>query len=425
MAEIGGGNIVDGLIDEYPRPVPNPSLRLDLKRTNRLLGTALNAEQIANQLEAVEFEIENATADSLEVRPPSFRVDVTLPEDLMEEVARIWGYHKIPATYPNIPAEARPILKPRAVRNRIKRLMTGFGFSETINYSFVSGNSCDNLGLKKEDPKRRTVAVLNPLSEEQAIMRTSLVPGLLETVQRNLSRQEKNLRLFEIGKIFLATEPDQLPEEIEILAGLWTGHRTEGGWHSKETPCDFYDMKGVAEGLMQALGISEFDFRRLPNNRCTYTRPGYSAEILAPPGKSPGCIGQVHPDVLKRYDVKQPVYIFEINVDTVLPLIPETKTFTPLPKFPSVSRDVTLIVDQSIDSGKILRFVESLEEGLVESLYLFDVFTGKPIPARKKSISFRITYRSSTRTLEDEEVNRLHRDITSKLLENFNATLPL
>jgi phenylalanyl-tRNA synthetase beta chain len=423
LAELGGGHIVAGLIDEYPRPVSNPGLRLEVNRTNRLLGTALTAEQIAGLLESIEFEITAVTAAYLDVRAPSFRVDIKLPEDLMEEVARIWGYNQIPATYPSIPAEARPMLKPRQVRNRIKRLMTGFGFSELINYSFAASHACDSLRLKDDDPKRRTVAILNPLTEEQSIMRTSLVPGLLETVQRNVFRQEKNLRLFEIGKIFLATGTDRLPEEVEILAGLWTGNRLETTWHSKETPCDFYDLKGVVEGLLQTLGVGEFHFGALPKSRCTYTRPGYSAEIFSD-AAALGRIGQVHPQVAQRFDLKQPVYIFELDLEALLPLIPEARTFKPIPKFPSVFRDVTLIVDQNIETGRILRFIEALNEALIEDLHLFDVFTGKPIPAGKKSISFRITYRSASRTLEDDEVNRLHKAIISKLLENFKASLP-
>jgi phenylalanyl-tRNA synthetase beta chain len=309
------------------------------------------------------------------------------------------------------------------VRKGIRRLMTGFGFSETINYSFIASISGDRLRLKPEDPRRSTVAILNPLSEEQAVMRTSLIPGLLETMQRNLSRQEKNLKLFEIGKVYLATAAEQLPEETEYLAGLWTGNRSEVSWHSKESACDFYDLKGVVEGLLQGLAITAVDTTRLPNAACTYLRPGYSAEILVQ-GAALGRMGEIHPEVRSIFDLKQTAYLFELDVDALLSLVPKTKQSKPIPKFPAVSRDITLIVDKKIASGNLLRFVDALAEELIENIHLFDVFDGKPIPAGMKSISFRITYRSSARTLEDDEVNQLHKNITSRLLKEFDASLP-
>jgi phenylalanyl-tRNA synthetase beta chain len=423
MAEIAGGKIVTGLIDEHPRPVEIPQLRLSVQRTNRLLGTAFDADQIATLLKSIEFKVKNNSSETLEIRPPTFRVDIARPEDLMEEVARLWGYNQIPATFPAMPAEARPTLESLDVRNRIRGLMTGFGFSEAINYSFIASNSGDRLRLKPEDPRRNAVAILNPLSEEQAIMRTSLIPGLLETMQRNLSRQEKNLKLFEIGKVYLATAAEQLPEETEYLAGLWTGNRSEASWHSKETACDFYDLKGVVEGLLQGLAITGVDTRSLPKNACTYMRPGHSAEILVQ-RISLGRIGEIHPDVLSRFDLKQTAYLFELNVDALLALVPKTKQSKPIPKFPAVSRDITLIVDKKIASGNLLKFVDALEEELIENIHLFDIFDGKPIPAGMKSISFRITYRSSARTLEDDEVNRLHKNISARLLKEFDASLP-
>lgn len=423
VAEISGATIVDGLIDAHPKPVDIPVISLGISQTNRLLGTAFSASSIASLLQSIEFDAGPENNDHLTVTPPSFRVDVGRPEDLMEEVARLSGYNNIPLTYPAVPVRGRPLLKARASRNRIRQLMVGCGFNEILSYSFIGSGDGDRLGLKHDDSRRQTVAILNPLTEEQAVMRTSLVPGLLQTLQLNLAKQERNLKLFEIGKTFFATEPDALPEEIEMLAGLWSGSRYAPSWHTGEVDTDFFDLKGVVESLLHNLNVPQVVFTRLPEEDCTYTRPGVCARIRAQE-REIGLMGEIHPQTLRRFDLKRTAYIFELNIARLLPLIPDTKSSRPIPKFPVVTRDITLIVDRRIESGKILQCVDQMNEELIEALQLFDVFEGKPIPAGRKSISFRIVYRSSTRTLEDEEINRLHQKITGQLLEEFKASLP-
>ena len=423
MAEITGADIVPGLIDEHPQPASSSRITLSVSDTNRLLGTDLKRDTVQALLQAIEFAVEPKNDNHLVVTPPSFRVDVSRPEDLMEEVARHWGYNKIPSTYPAIPARGRAVNSRLILRRILKQFMVGFGFSEVINYSFIAANSSDRLRLHRDDPRRNTVVILNPLTEEQAEMRISLVPGLLETVHRNLSKQEKNLRLFEIGKIYTGRGREELPLESEILAGLLTGSLREDSWLGGERVCDFYDLKGVVEALLDRLGVNGIEFKKLERNDCSYSRPGYSALILAD-ARPLGRIGEIAPPVLNDFDLKQTAYIFELDVDELLPMIPTAKVSRALPKFPSVSRDATLIVDKSVEAGRILKGVEELNEELIEAVQLFDVFEGRPIPSGKKSISFRIVYRSAQRTLEDEEVNRLHKSITSTLLDQFKATLP-
>jgi phenylalanyl-tRNA synthetase beta chain len=302
-------------------------------------------------------------------------------------------------------------------------MMVGFGFTETISYSFIGKKAFDRLRLPPDDPRRNTVDILNPLTEDQAVMRTSLVPGLLETLCRNYSQQVKNLQLFEIGKIYINNGKDSLPCEHEILAGIWTGTGEGPSWHAPEKPCDFFDLKGVVECLITGLNVNDIVFTQLPKTTCFYTRPGHTARILSG-SEMLGVVGEIAPQVIRNYDLKQPAFIFEINLDTLLPLVPDVRYATSLPKFPSISRDVTLITDNQVESQVILNRVNNLDEELVESVYLFDVYEGDPVPVNKKSISFRITYRSSNETLEDETVNRLHKDIIDKLLEIFHADLP-
>jgi phenylalanyl-tRNA synthetase beta chain len=427
MVELGGGRLISGLIDEHPNPQAVKSLKLSVKKTNRLLGTQVQSREIANLLESIEFSVEKKDSkkgeDILTVTPPSFRVDISRPEDLMEEVARLSGYNNIPTTFPGMPATGRSFHKEIEVRNRLRRLMTGFGFRETTSYSFMHQQSADRLRLKPDDPRRQLVDILNPLTEDQAAMRTSLIPGFLETVHYNFSQQIKNLRIFEIGKIFINENPRQLPKEPEILAGLWTGSRYEASWHDQAADCDFYDIKGVAEGLLDALQIDGIRFTRLPDKECTYTRAGHTAQILSNDTLL-GLVGEIHPEVLANYDLKQPAFFFELNLDQLLPLIKETKQSRPIPKFPAIFRDITIIVDNDIETQKIVAEGYNQAEALVESFKLLDVFEGKPIAEGKKSVSLRVTYRSPHKTLQDEDVTPIHQSIADRLVKAFNASLP-
>lgn len=423
IAGVSNASLVEGVIDAHPKPVESAVIRLGVKETNRLLGTAFSGEEIEEMLQSIEFKTEPESQDHLTVSTPSFRVDVKRPEDLMEEVARLSGYENIPLTYPSVPVKGRPPLKSLTLRNRTREILSGYGFHEIITYSFINANACDKLRLKPGDARRRSVPILNPLSEEQSVMRASLVPGLLETMRYCLARHEKNLRLFEIGKTFYANGIDVLPQENELLVGLWCGSRSDDSWLARTEPCDFFDLKGVVESFLEELDMTDSVFIGLPEEVCTYTRPGFSARILIQ-DQEVGIIGEVHPKVRRNFELKDTAYIFELTVDRLRSLIPDTKSYQPIPRYPSVSRDVTLIVDLGLESGRILNRVEQINEDLIEKLQLFDVFDGKPIPSGKKSISFRIVYRSSDRTLEDEEINRLHQEITGKLLEEFKATLP-
>jgi len=427
MVDLGEGTLIAGIIDEYPQPRKVNPVSLSTARTRRLLGIRPDGSEIKKLLESIEFKVEELTSDSsdqqLVVVPPSFRVDISRPEDLMEEVARLAGYNNIPTTFPAMPAEGRRQNRNLELRNRIKNLMAGFGFSEAITYSFIAETSCDRLGIKADDPRRNFIHILNPLSEDQAVMRTSLVPGLIETAADNMARQIKNLKLFEIGKIFIKTGDLDLPREPEFLVAMWTGARHAASWHGHEIPCDFYDIKGVAEGLVGALKLEDIRFTAMADGDCEYTRPGYTAKILA--GDTPvGLVGEIAAQVQRAFDLKQSAYILELDLDKLYHLIPLFKSSKPIPKFPAIYRDITIIVDRNIETQTVLVTAENIREPLVESLHLFDVFEGDPIAAGKKSVSFRVTYRSPEKTLEDDDVNDLHKAITAHLLKAFDADLP-
>jgi phenylalanyl-tRNA synthetase beta chain len=423
MAELGNGRLMAGCIDvKYALPA-TPPIALSAAATNRLLGTAFSRDEMARLLEGIEFKTQVQEADTLVVTIPSFRVDISRPQDLMEEVARRAGYDQIPVTFAPLPAVTQPAPKLLTQRRRIRELFTGMGFAEAITYSFVHADSCRRLRLPESDPRCRQLAILNPLSEDQTVMRTSLIPGLLDAMQRNLARQTRNIRLFETGKIFISNGSASQPDEIEMLAGLWTGDRGEVAWHAKSEPCDFYDLKGAVEGLLEGLHVSPVDFTRLPDEQCAFTQPGSSAQIRVA-GETLGRIGQVHTETLQAYDLKQSAFVFELDLARLMAHISDERQNRPLPRFPAVSRDVTVVVRKELEAERLLAYVRDMKTALMEEVRLFDVFDGKPIPQGCKSVSLRMIYRSAEATLEDAAVNELHKQISDRLVEQFKAELP-
>ncbi len=424
IAEIGNGHLIDGIIDEHPLPSTTNAISLSITRTNQHLGTSLNQNQISSYLQSVEFNVEIKDEDTLIVLAPSFRVDVSRPEDLMEEVARLWGYNNIKTTFPKISGVTNLPNQSSQIKDQIKNVMTGYGFSEAITYSFIGKNTCDRLNLAENDDRRQMLNILNPISEDQSVMRTSLVPGLLEAMHRNLSHQIKNLQFFELGKIFISNGQAQQPTETEMLAGLWTGTRSKTSWHSKSVACDFFDLKGILEDFFHYFKMDPIIFSKMDAELCHYTKAGHTAQISIK-GQPLGLIGEITPDVLNNFNIKQPAFIFEINVNTFIANLPETKMFVPIPKFPFTDRDITLIVDNDVQAGDILEKVRFFKEKLMEDICILDIYSGNPIPSGKKSISLRIIYRSFTETLSDRQINLVHQQLTDRIIQKFNATLPV
>ena len=356
---------------------------------------------------------------------PFFRVDVTRPEDLSEEVARLWGYNNIKTSYPLVPAKGK-LLDPKILlREKIRQIMTGFSFSEAINYNFINENSCDRLNLPDDDKRRRVETILNPISDQMSVLRSSLIPGLLETMKRNISQQTVTLNLFEIGKVFYATKKGSLPEENEIIAGLMTGNRSDQSWYSKKREVDFFDLKGVIEGFLDALMIDRIVFEKIEDNSYSYYKNGYAA-IVKSGDTLMGTLGKIDGKVLKNYGLKQDAFVFDFSLKTIQDLLPGSVTAEILPRFPSISRDLTIIVDRSVTVGAILKHMEliSQKESLIEKVFLFDAFEGLPLPEGKKSLSFRVVYRSPGKTLKEKNVKKLHINISRTILDQFDADLP-
>ncbi len=425
MVELTGGKLAEGVIDVYPRPIPERVIQLSVKRTNRVLGTRLSQDVVGTYLRSVGLDVEPQDEDRLRVVPPTFRVDITRPEDLMEEVARLRGYDRIPTTHPVSHVVAGKPDKKLLVRDLLRQLLAGCGFSEIVTYSFIGRDACDRLLLHDQDPRRRLVSILNPLTEDQTVMRSSLLPGLLATMYRNSKQRNENLKIFELGKVFLyppAQDQDQLPEETEMISGLWTGARQVKTWHFEESKVDFYDIKGVIEVLFAALNITGVRFTPLTGSDFPYLKPGHAAQIQVG-NEMLGAVGELSGEVLTSFGLKQVAYCYDLNFDRLVYHVSEEKRARTLSRFPDTTRDIALILTNTVEAQAVLDFIENMRQALVEGVEIFDIYAGSPIPEGSKSIGLRFTYRSFERSLTDDEVNSIHETITMEVLKKFDAQL--
>ena len=394
-------------------------LRVD--RTNRFLGTSNSKEAMVGYLKALEMEVESVDENTLRVTRPFFRVDLTREVDLVEEIARLQGYNEIPVTYPRVRPTGEKAAPQLGLRDRLRSILVGFGFSEIITYSFIGPDSADKLGVEPESPLRCFVPLLNPLTGDQSVMRTSLVHGLLETVYTNYLYDERDVRLFEWGKVFFKKEGDQQPLEVPILGVAMTGQRQQKMWYDEAYPMDFYDLKGVAEGLLRAIGVPDLDFRG--GAGCSWYDAQYSAQIFAD-GYPMGYMGRISSPVMHAYGLKnEEVFVLELDGGSLLTMFGREKRFEPLLKFPAVYRDISILVPIGVESEKIMRIIRQQGGELVESIRVFDLYTGKGIDPSEKALGFRVCYRSKKGTLDGDEVNHRHGSIITKIVNETGGRL--
>ncbi len=420
IQELAGGRIVDGVIDAYPSPIQPSPIRLSLKKVHQIIGTDVTAGQVKNYLEELELNVRQEDGDVFVVTPPSFRGDLEREIDLIEEVARLDGYEKIPVTLPKgAPSlEGRP--KDLLVERKAIETLTTHGFHEIITYGFTSPASWDMIGLPPDDPRRRHLRILNPLTEDFSVMRTTLVPGLLEAARYNLSRKNPNLKLFELKKVFFPQEGERLPKEVKFLAGLAMGFDREAHWAYSPRPVDFYDVKGCVEDLLDSLQISGAKFRQAED--IPYLHPGKASKVVIDQDVL-GVLGEVHPRVAAHYEIHGKVYLLEMDFSQLMKWTKEEKRFQPLPKFPAVYRDISVVVDRTLKAEEVMEAIHNFRQPFVEKIQLFDIYEGLPVPEGKKGISYRILYQAADRTLTDEEVNQYHEKILSGLKEIFQLEL--
>lgn len=428
LCELAGGSCAEGEgIDAYPGRRSIDPLYLRVSRCNDLNGIALTKEQIQKMLRSIGIQCTDKDEDTIVVTPPSFRIDIEREADLIEEVARLYGYDNIPVSLPTVNLSYPEQDHVRLLRLETSELFTRIGFSEAINYSFSTPVHLDMLKLASDDTRRRQVRLLNPLSEEQTVMRTTLLPGLLENVKRNISYQKTSVKLFEIGKVFTPTGENSLPLENTRLAGVLSGNRY-GDSHPlyfKPQNCDIFDAKGSIEYLLEALRLNVAEGENtIVFQTAREHEPfadTFNTLVLNHDKKVIGYLGKVAQDVVKSFGIKQEVYFFDIDFDALgsLPAMP--KSFSSLSIYPSVKRDIALVVADSISAGELLAAVRGSGEKLIEHSEIFDIFKGEKIPEGYKSVALSITYRSPTKTLTEKNVEKAHSKILTMLTDKFGG----
>ena len=415
IVELAGGTICEGIIDVYPGKKEPSQIQLRPERVNFILGTALETTEMEQILSRLGFGIEGSQSEKnvYQVTVPSFRSDTTREIDMIEEIARVHGYDNIPTTLPkgDIPIPAPNISV--EVRKRIKHFLLGSGMMESVNYSFCHSNCFDKIRFAADNPLRQTLQLKNPLSPEMSVLRTTLLPSLLDNAQHNHNHQIDNIALFEISTVFIQGE------EPARVAGILAGEIGGGVYGNPYQPPDFFDMKGIVEGMLEVCGIINYTFKKTDDP--TF-HPGRNAEVLLD-GIRIGILGEAHPKVLESYELPYKAYLFELDLEALAEAADFSKCFEPIPIYPSVLRDLAIVVDQEMQSDVPIEIIYSTGGELVESVRLFDVYDGDQVPEGKKSLAYTITYHSATETLTDKAVNDLHDKVVKRLNQELGAEL--
>ncbi len=418
IAEIAGGK-VSGLTDIYPLPYVSREIILKPEKIISLLGIGIEESFIEKVLTSLGFVIKRSE-EGIVVVPPSYREDIQNNIDIAEEVVRLYGYDNIPSTLPEVGMTPAPVKEIENIIMTVKNSMLKSGFSEVINFSFINPDVLDKLNIPSGDKRRDLLFVKNPLRKEESAMRTTLIPSLLDNISLNLNRGEKMLRFFEVSRVFLPSG-GKLPDEPVQLAALFHKDMGVSLWSDKHD--GFYDLKGAVENLFMELKIKGYSFKQETTVAEPYLHPGKSCSIILDNQKV-GSLGTLHPGVAGVYDIKGNINILEIyDIEKILSAVPTAITYTPLPRYPYVERDVAIVVSKDVTVEQARNAIFGIDSDLIETVALFDIYTGKPIPDDKKSLAFSIRYRSAEKTLTDSEVDAVHSRILKNLENDLNAEL--
>lgn len=407
IEELGCGTVLNGMLDYYPKKEEVQKITANPERINKLLGVNVPMDQFINILERLEFKCNLISSDKLELEVPSFRLDICEDADILEEVARIYGYENIPSATLEGNATAGVKTNKQKFMDNVKSNSIAVGLNEILTYSFVSPRGVDKLNLAEDDERREFVKIINPLGEETSVMRTTLIPNMLDVLSTNLSHKVEEVYAFECGNTFRPQEG--LPVETKKLSI---------GMYGKEV--DFFSIKGAVETILTNVGFDGYEVE--PETKNLTFHPGRCAKLVYN-NICIGTFGELHPDVLENYDLNQRVYVAEIDIDLVFENLNNSKVYNPLPKYPATTRDIALLVKDEVFVKQIEDIIKANGSDILESYQLFDVYKGAQIEEGHKSIAYSITYRSKDKTLTDEDVAKVHDKIVSELSEKLNANL--
>ncbi len=426
MRQLAGGVIAQGIADAYPVPQKTVTVETTPVEVERIMGVAVERDEIVRILESLEFQVRAAEGDEdrLLVTVPDHRLDVEFPADLTEEVARVYGYDKIPTTLMSdeLPPQRRDFALER--EEQVRDILAGCGLTEVITYSMTNLESVGRLGLDEGELREENyIRLANPLTSEREYMRRTLMNHLLETLRDNL-RFTDRVALFEVAQVYLPKEGEPLPDEPRHLGIVMSGLRLARSWLAASAePMDFYDLKGVVETLLNRLGIAEYSFG--PTEHPTF-HPGRTAELrLSATGDKPlAVLGEVHPLVREAFDLPgQPVCLAEFDLEALLAQVQAVRPMQPISRFPPVVEDLAIVVAEQMPAQRVQEVIVRAGGELLTQVTLFDVWRGGQVPAGKKSLAYALTYQGWDHTLGPDEVNRVRERILQQLAEELGAEL--
>ena len=391
-----------GVIDVYPEPVEQRTVTFTAEQINDYLGTSIEKDRMVDILTKLEFDI-TESGDTIEALVPTWRDDVTGMPDIAEEVARIVSYDNIAPTIPVAILSSGGMTPKKALTKEVTHYLAHAGLSQIITFSFMHKDGLTNMMLPEGDSRYTAIPILNPISEEFPYMRTTLVPAVIEAAKRNIAQQNKDLWLFETANVYepKALPLTEVPHERPMACGIMMGKVTEAAWNQAQRDTDFYDVKGVVDGLLAKLGLTQFDIQ--PSSE-SYYHPGVSAHYTVN-GVTIANYGELHPQVVKNFDLSGKVYMFEIDLEAVLSITVPPFRYQSFSKFPGTSRDLAIVAPVSVTSGDIVALIKEHGGEYLESVSIFDVYEGEHIEAGYRSLAYNLQFRSMEGTLNDEDID--------------------
>ena len=391
-----------GVIDVYPEPVEQRTVTFTAEQINDYLGTSIEKDRMVDILTKLEFSI-TESGDTIEALVPTWRDDVTGMPDIAEEVARIVSYDNIAPTIPVAILSSGGMTPKKALTKEVTHYLAHAGLSQIITFSFMHKDGLTNMMLPEGDSRYTAIPILNPISEEFPYMRTTLVPAVIEAAKRNIAQQNKDLWLFETANVYepKALPLTEVPHERPMACGIMMGKVTEAAWNQAQRDTDFYDVKGVVDGLLAKLGLTQYDIQ--PSSE-SYYHPGVSAHYTVN-GVTIANYGELHPQVVKKFDLSGKVYMFEIDLEAVLSITVPPFRYQSFSKFPGTSRDLAIVAPVSVTSGDIVALIKEHGGEYLESVSIFDVYEGEHIEAGYRSLAYNLQFRSMEGTLNDEDID--------------------
>lgn len=415
--QITGGRVARGIVDVYPGKQEMPTIALTAARLEQVLGIGVPSAEVGRILTSLGFSVATE-GDTYRVVPPFWRPDVEIPDDVIEDVGRIYGYDKLPATTlrGSLPEVTPDPL--RDLRERVRDLTAGLGFQEVITYTLTERSALARVVDPGDSTRTEPLGVVNPVASRHSLLRTTLRADLLETYAANRRHTEGPLRLYEVGFEYLPVEAD-LPHERPMLCGVLGGNRTDRWGRPTDERLDFYDAKGAVETLLDHLGLDS----RYSAVSAYGLLTGHTAEVAI--GKEPvGIVAQVHPETAAAFDIEEPVFLFELAIEDLARLLPERPAYTPPSRFPEVRQDIALVVDADLPAARVLDIVRSHRSGTVRVAgHLFDDYRGPGVPEGKKSLALAMHYQAEDRTLTDGDVERIQNGLLKRLEKELGAKL--